>query len=145
MLEIQVFEHKMRRSSHRCRLLNEGLLRGMALSFLLFTFANIVFPPPCSEASDCIATEMTLSVSLKEDDKPVRTQSYLGDKDLGSDRSDHQHCSDEDCCFGCAHVLAIQTITVIAASDLRSSDEIPSNVFVPTPPLSLTDHPPRFA
>jgi hypothetical protein len=57
------------------------------VSFLLFTFANIVFPPPCSEASDCIATEMSVSFSLKDDDKPVKSESYLADNDLGSDRS----------------------------------------------------------
>jgi len=117
----------------------------MALSFSLFTFANIVFPPPCSEASDCIAKQTIQSASQRNVDQQVEIHTYLADKDLNSDPSPDEHCNDEDCCFGCAHMLMMPALTGAVGLDLRSQSEIPSKLFVLTPPLRLTDHPPRFA
>jgi len=145
MLEIQVLNTKMRQRSRSCRLLCERRLRGIALIFLLFTFANIVFPPPCSEASDCVAKETTLSGSQLNDDQQEKNRTYLADNDSSSDRSPCEHCSDEDCCFGCAHMLTMPASTGDVGSNSRSQSEILSKLFVPTPPLRLTDHPPRFA
>ena len=134
----------MRRGLHSGPLLNERFLRGMALFFLLFTFADIAFPPPCSEATECVATSSVISTPEANHHKTVNPGALVADDDFGSDRLPDQQCGDEDCCFGCAHMLSIAAITGVVVVDLRSPGTIPSDAFVPTPPLRLTDHPPRF-
>jgi len=135
----------MRRRLHSGPLLGERFLRGMALFFLFFTFADIAFPPPCSEATECAAASSTASAPRKNYDKTVNALALVANDDLCPSRSPDQQCGDEDCCFGCAHMLSISVITGAVVFDLRSQGAIPSALFVPAPPIRLTDHPPRFA
>jgi hypothetical protein len=114
----------------------------MALFFLLFTFTNIVFPPPCSD--DC-ATHSNVSTAGANYDKTVNAMALVANDDLCPNRSSDQRCGDEDCCFGCAHLLSITAVTSVVVFDIRSSGAIPASDFLPTPPLRLTYHPPRVA
>jgi hypothetical protein len=114
----------------------------MALFFLLFTLADVVFPPPCSD--DC-ATHRSVSTSEANYDNTVNATTLVANDAPCPKRSPDRQCGDEDCCFGCAHMLSINAFTGIVVFDLKSRSAIPSAVFVPAPPLRLTDHPPRLA
>ena len=98
----------MRRGTHSGPLLSEGLLRGMALFFLLFTLADTVFPPPCSD--DC-TTHSSVSATGANDTMTVNATALVANDDPCPNRSPDRQCGDEDCCFGCAHMLSINAIT----------------------------------
>jgi hypothetical protein len=131
----------MSRSKHSGPLLSERLFRGVALFFLLFSLANTVFPPPCSD--DC-AMHRIESTPVASYDQSVIATAVVASDAPSPNPPPERHCGDEDCCFGCAHML-ISTITGVAVYDLKSPDAIPSTVFLPAPAVRLTDHPPRFA
>jgi hypothetical protein len=64
--------------------------------------------------------------------------------DSRSDRSPESECRDEDCCFGCAHVLSSAAVSAVAVFDMKSIFVGAAQQFIPEPPLRTTYHPPRF-
>ena len=122
--------------------LKERLLRGMAFFFLLFTVANVAFPPPCSETNEVPAQRLSvqeISAGLADHHDAV------GSNDSRSDQSPEKGCCDEDCCFACAHALSAVPVTEVAVFDMKSTSVVMADRFVPEPPLRSTYHPPRSA
>lgn len=120
--------------------LSERLLRGTAVFFLLFTLADVAFPPPCSEMN-----EATRQVSAQGIGADVSDHSKaLATNHSPSDPSPERGCCDEDCCFGCAHVLPTVAFTEVAVFDMKSTSVVTLDQFMPEPPLLGTYHPPRF-
>ena len=122
--------------------LKEHLLRGMAFFFLLFTVADVAFPPPCSETNEIPAQR--LSVQRTRSGVADHTAA-VGTSDSRSDQSPEKGCCDEDCCFACAHVLPAVAINEVAVFDMTSTSVTMADRFVPEPPLRSTYRPPRFA
>ena len=119
--------------------LKERLLRGMALLFLLFTIADVIFPPACCERNEIPSSVQVIKADARDHMETV------GTTDSGSDQSSERGCCDEDCCFLCAHVLSPMPVTEVAVVDLKSRSITPAQQFMPDPPLTNTFHPPRFA
>ena len=124
--------------------LKERLLRGMAVFFLLFTVADIAFPPACCETSEIPSSAQRLSVQGISADATEHIEA-VGTSDSRSDESSESGCCDEDCCFLCAHVLSPIPMTQVAVLDVRSLSIMPAGQFTPEPPLRSTYHPPRSA
>lgn len=126
--------------------LRERLLRGMALFFLLFTVADVAFPPPCSETNEIEipSAAQRLSVQGISADVADHTEA-VGTSDSRSDQSPEKGCCDEECCFACAHVLSAIAVTEVAVLDMKSPSVMPEDEFMPEPPLRSTYHPPRSA
>lgn len=124
--------------------LRERLLRGMAFFFLLFTVADVAFPPPCSETNEIPSAAQRLSVQGLSAGVADHTEA-VGSNDSRSDQSPEKGCCDEDCCFACAHVLSAVAVTEVAVLDMKSASVMTADRFMPEPPLRSTYHPPRFA
>ncbi|HLE63258.1 MAG TPA: hypothetical protein VI750_08970 [Pyrinomonadaceae bacterium] len=124
--------------------LRERLLRGLALFFLLFTFANVSFPPPCSEINEGLSATQQLSIQGTSADVADYSEA-VSTNSFPSDQSPEKGCCDEDCCFACAHVLSAIAVTEVAVFDMKSLFLMTSDRFMPEPPLRSTYHPPRFA
>ena len=124
--------------------LKARLLRGMALFFLLFTVADVSFPPPCSETSDVLWAAQQASVPRISGGFADRTET-VGARDSRSDQPTETGCCDEDCCFACAHVLSAIAVTEVAVLNLRSPSVMTADRFMPDAPLRSTYHPPRLA
>jgi hypothetical protein len=116
--------------------LTERLQRGMALLFLLFIVADVIFPPACCETNEIPSSAQRFS---------LRGTSAVGASDSGSDQSSERECCDEDCCFLCAHVLSAIPVTEVSVADLKSRFITHADQFMREPPLRSTYHPPRFA
>jgi hypothetical protein len=123
--------------------LSERLLRGPAVFFLLFTFADVAFPPPCSEMNDGLSAARQVSAQGRGGDVSDHSKA-VGSNDSRSDQSPERGCCDEDCCFGCAHVLPTVAFTEVAVFDMESTSVVTVDQFMPEPPLRGTYHPPRF-
>ena len=114
----------------------------MAVFFLLFTFADLAFPPPCSELEENPSAARQVSAQGIGADMMEHSQA-VGTNDSRSDPSPERGCCDEDCCFGCAHVLFALTVTEVVVFDLKSTFVIAMDQFIPEAPLGSTYHPPR--
>lgn len=124
--------------------LSERLLSGMAVFFLLFTFVDVAFPPPCSETDDVLSAAHQVSDQGISADVADHSEA-VGANDSRSDQSPERGCCDEDCCFGCAHVLSAIAVTEVAVLDMKSPSVLTADQFMPEPPLRSTYHPPRLA
>jgi hypothetical protein len=123
--------------------LKERLLRGIAFLFLLFTIADVTFPPACCETDEIPSSLHSRSAQVKPD--ATDHTEAVGTSDSGSEQSSETGCCDEDCCFLCAHVLSPIPVTEVAVMDLKSWSITPVHQLMPEPPLRSTFHPPRFA
>jgi hypothetical protein len=124
--------------------LRERLLRGMAMFFLLFTVADVSFPPPCSETSGGLSATQQFSVQGTSTDVGDHSDA-VSTNDSRSDQSPERGCCDEDCCFACAHVLSAMAVTELVVLDMKSLSTTTIERFMPEPPLRSTYHPPRVA
>jgi len=124
--------------------LKARLLRGMAPLFLLFTIADVTFPPACCETNEIPSSVQTLLFQGIKADATEHMEA-VGSNDSGSDQSSERGCCDEDCCFLCAHVLSPIPVSEVAVLDIKSRFITHADQFMPEPPLRSTFHPPRFA
>ena len=119
------------------------IVRGLAVLFLLFMLVDIASPPACCENAEPLgATHANYSRSVAEardQDKviPISSQS-------GSEQSPDKNCCDEDCCLFCAHMLPVKALGAELVLDLNSPSLVLNEVFIPSPSLDATYHPPRF-
>ena len=124
--------------------LKEGLLRGMALFFLVFTIADVTFPPSCCETNEIPSSRQLLTLQGISADVTEHIEA-VGARKSRSDESSERGCCDEDCCFLCAHLLSPFPVIQVTVLDVRSLSTIPADRFMPEPPLGSTYHPPRSA
>ena len=120
------------------------VVRSIAVLFLLFTFTDILFPPPCSETLECLAVTGRVLMSSTTDAEDFNAETVVAGKDSDSRQLPDQNCRDEDCCFGCAHILSSVSVTGVTVFDMRSMFTSTVHQFMPEPPLGTTYHPPRF-
>ena len=123
--------------------LRERLIRGVAVGFLLFTFADVAFPPPCAGCNEGRsvtrhALAQAVGADVSDHSKAFSTN------DSESNQPHERGCCDEDCCFGCAHVLSSVAVRAVPVFDMRSMFVDTVQQFMPEPPLRTTYRPPRF-
>ena len=117
------------------------LVRAVAVFFLLFTVADITLPQYFC-AGEEIGGRPLASTAFPE-------TAGLG-TDLGTEaplpgRDSEQVPHEEDCFCCCAHVLPGLVVTPVVAAELRSLQPPLKLDSLPSPPLPLQYHPPRFA
>jgi hypothetical protein len=130
------------RNSH-ISIVSECWIRRLTLFFLLFVCADIVFPPQCCEAMNSVAVRTTLSVSAFKIAAVGQSQDIGASDDCRPGTSPEEARCDEDCCFGCAHMLAPIAFSGVAVLDMTSSRGIMTDQTVGDPSLEGPDHPPR--
>jgi len=110
----------MNRRTHLGPSASGRLHRRLALFFLLFICSDIAFPPPCGKASEMFIRECQV------DGSSVGAVSSLAPaSECHSKSSPEETCRDEDCCFGCAHLLL-----AVALSDLGFFDAQTASPFL---------------
>jgi hypothetical protein len=135
-------EHFITANSHRTYLgpISSGRLHSrVAFLFLLFMCADIAFPPPCARASERSAVNSAplVEVLAVSNSAPVN--------ECRSSPSPEETCRDEDCCFGCAHLLPAVALSDLGFFDAQTVSPFFVNRQVLSPPLQGPYHPPRFA
>jgi hypothetical protein len=110
----------------------------MALIFLLFMCVDLAFPPPCAEASERVSVSSVLVVGVVTDVPNLALAN-----DFHSSALPEETCRDEDCCFWCAHLLPLVTLTEISVFDAQTASCIVLDREVLSPPLQGPYHPPR--
>ncbi len=125
------------------------LVRGVAVFFVLFAVADIIFPEYCREASAKTSVEsrefMTVAYSSGMDDstRPI-TAAFVS----GHNRQDQpdRNTPHEGDCFGCcAHVLPGVSFTKVSIPEIKLPSPILETPALPTSPLQSLFHPPRLA
>jgi hypothetical protein len=112
------------------------IVRGLAVLFLLFTLVDIASPPACCENAELLSPARGNSAQLIAG-APISSKS-------GSEQSPDKGCSDEDCCFFCAHMLPLKVLATEFVLDLNSPSLVLNQTLIPSSSLGATYHPPRF-
>jgi hypothetical protein len=108
------------------------LVRALALFFVLFTGADIALPQYFCGGEEVGGLPLgSVATSTSEDSLPGQVP----------DEAPHE----EDCFCCCAHVLPGLAFIRAATAELRSLEPPQKHESLPTPPLQLPYHPPRFA
>jgi hypothetical protein len=122
------------------------LRTGLAVFFLLFVGVDIICPPDCCERLDNLSASSSIPAQDKRADSATNLRVAGEDVHRSpSDQSPDKNQCDDDCCFGCAHMLPTISFSSIAVIDLKSPANILAGEHLPSPPLQSTYHPPRFA
>jgi len=116
-----------------------GMVRAIAVLFLLYTGVEITVPQFCSEASGVLSISEPASDSTNL--SVISPTTDNSQKGLPSE----QRSSDEDCFCCCAHVVSGRALAAIAISDLMPSFAVQGKIDLPSPPLQSPFHPPRLA
>jgi hypothetical protein len=114
----------------------------MALFLLLFVCLDIAVPPPCAEASKSLSASSDLLITVVID-RPSSDRAVAAN-DCHSSPSPEETCRDEDCCFGCAHLLPHMPLSNMTAFDAKSASWIVADQQVASSPVQGPYHPPRF-
>lgn len=123
------------------------LVRGVAVFFVLFAFADIVFPEYCREAvaRTPIESRASVIVSSSEEDgtQPITVTFFSSEsrQDQPTESAPHEG----DCLGCCAHVLPVTIFTKVSIPELKSPSIQIETSSLPTSPLRSPYHPPRLA
>ncbi len=119
----------------------------MALFFLLFTVGDIALPQYFCAGEELAGLPLrSVSAASTEvgDSVPDRAAVPAPETPLpGQDSEQVPH--EEDCFCCCAHVLAGLAFTPSGAGELKTAQPPLEQDSLPSPPLPLQYHPPRFA
>ena len=118
------------------------LYRGIAVFFLLFTFADISSPHLCCEELDGLAESAALGAMVNVPVFDYGTTAIVNDQSRPQQPA-KPTSSEEDCFCCCSHVLPGLSFTV-PVLHFKALQADPQPDCLPTPPLSALYHPPRF-
>lgn len=124
-----------------------GLVRAVAIFFLLFTGADLLAPQYFCGAEEAGGLRSGRIVASADSREGNQDQSFLSAKDDGSqpEKPSPETPGDEDCFCCCAHVLATISVSYEITTEIRSLPVSSVTFFIPAPPLRGTYHPPRIA
>lgn len=123
------------------------LVRGVALFFLLFTGADLTMPQYfCGEemaGQQGRAGSSVLASNLPEKNEVAIAAPDSRNSTPGQPSDQEPH--EEDCFCCCAHLLLSLDFSCDGTPELTSPSTPLSSDSLPSPPLQVTYHPPRFA
>ena len=120
------------------------LVRAVALFFVLFTGADIALPQYFCGGEEVGGLPLASVVTSPAEAGAERSAVPEPEDSLpGQVPEEAPH--EEDCFCCCAHVLPGLAFTRAANAELRSPEPPQKHQSLPTPPLQLPYHPPRFA
>ena len=139
----------MRSRSSTNQVWKRRLVRGVALFFVFFVFADIAFPQLCGENITRIPISARASAAEAQDrsDEAGRTAAAaaVGSEDTGRDGPTEPTPHDGDCLGGCAHVLASADPVKAAGLLINSPQTVSADAAVRSPLLRGPYHPPRLS
>jgi hypothetical protein len=116
--------------------------RGVALFFILFTFADLSIPQLCcEELNGCSRPNPSLAGSYNQSDE-LRLSAASSQPQQNESKNTEE--SDEDCFCCCAHIVPGSHFT-LALLELKSPVTNPGDHFLPTSPPDAQFHPPRLS
>ena len=116
------------------------LVRAVAVFFVIFSVADITLPQYFCAGEEIGG--LPLSAMNAREAAGLGAETGTGAPSPGRD-SEAPH--EEDCFCCCAHVLPGLAVTPVVAAELRSQQPPLGLDSLPSPPLPLQYHPPRFA
>ena len=117
------------------------IVRAVALFFVLFTVADITLPQYFCGGEEIGGLPLASAAASDMADLGADAGTEAPSPGRDSERAPHE----EDCFCCCAHVLAGLALTPVPLAELRSQQPPLELGSLPTPPLSLQYHPPRYA
>lgn len=123
------------------------LVRAVALFFVLFTGADIALPQYFCGGEEVGGLPLgSVATSASEAADPGAERSAVpSPEDSLPGRVPDEAPHEEDCFCCCAHVLPALAFTRAATAELRSPEPPQKQQSLPSSPLQLPYHPPRFA
>ncbi len=122
------------------------LVRGVAIFFLLFTFADIAFPQVfCREGISAFLSERPVPVSATSDTAIAFVASMRRSDDSRPDTPSNQAPHEEDCFCCCCHVMTVTVVVNCQALIVKSAPFTRHQDRLPTAPLQSPFRPPRHA
>jgi hypothetical protein len=119
-----------------------GFYRGVALLFVLFILADILFSPPCSEQFELLGIPL-VNVEESRPEPSDATSAYISVALSKSKQPEQTELPDDDCLTWCPHVLPSSAFSVALQS--RTTLTTNENVsLLPSAPPQGMFHPPRF-
>jgi len=116
--------------------------RGVALFFILFTFADLSVPQLCrGELGGCSLPSASLAGSNSQPDELSLSVASRQPQQQQSESSEH---SDEDCFCCCSHIVPGSHF-IVALLELKSPVTNQADHFLPTSSPSTPFHPPRLS
>lgn len=120
------------------------IVRAVALFFVLFTGADIAMPQYFCGGEEIGGLPLTSVIASTEAGESSTDRSAIPEAPLPGQDSD-QVPHEEDCFCCCAHVLPGMAFNATAAGELKTPQPPLEQDSLPSPPLPLQYHPPRFA
>ena len=117
------------------------MVRAVAVFFVLFTVADITLPQYFCGGEEIGGRPLAATVAPEV----AGLGADLGTEAPWPSRDSEQAPHEEDCFCCCAHVLPGLVVTPVVAAELRSLQPPLKLDSLPSPPLPLQYHPPRFA
>ena len=123
------------------------LIRAVSVFFLLFTVADIAMPQYFCGGEEVGGLPLgSVATSPSEAADPGTERSAVPEpEDSLPGQVPEEAPHEEDCFCCCAHVLPGLAFTRAANAELRSPGPPQERESLPSPPLRLPYHPPRFA
>lgn len=117
--------------------------RGVALFFILFTFADLLIPQLCREelGGPSLPRPSLPGSNRQSDELSLSAASGRPQQQQQSESSEH---SDEDCFCCCSHIVPSSHFNV-ALLELKSPVTNPADDFLPTSQPDTPFHPPRLS
>ena len=130
--------------------MKQQLFRGIVLLFLIYTAVELAFPQFCREkvigilgpGSEAFASERLREPSVTFSQRVIRNRETTSP---GFPNEDREIPSDEDCFCCCGHVMPSPEFVNPDATQLALLPSLQIRISIPTAPLRLPYHPPRFA
>ncbi|MDQ3802349.1 MAG: hypothetical protein M3416_00615 [Acidobacteriota bacterium] len=122
------------------------MIRATAVFFLLFTIADIALPQYFCGGEEVAGLPLSSATLSGDAGDPVTDRSTIPTPEAplpGQDSDQEPH--EEDCFCCCAHVLPGMAFNATAAGELKTPQPPLEQESLPSPPLPLQYHPPRFA
>jgi hypothetical protein len=123
------------------------LIRAVSIFFLLFTVADIALPQYFCGGEEVGGLPLgSVATSPSEAADPGTEHSAVpAPEDSLPGQVPNEVPHEEDCFCCCAHVLPSMAFNASAAGELKTAQPPLEQESLPSPPLSLQYHPPRFA
>lgn len=126
--------------SHIGRLVQQSLLRGIAVLFLFYTGVDIAFTDYHRDESLDLTTAVSFADSQDDGLAIIASSSAPADPFNGREVP-----RDEDCFCCCAHILPSPVFSDSSNAALAQLRGLPKRTTLPTAPIHSLYHPPRSA
>ena len=119
-----------------------GFYRAVALFFVVFIFADILFSPPCSEQFELLGIPL-INVEESRADLSDKITRYISAPNSQNEQPSQSELPDDDCLSWCPHVLTNLPFKV-TVQNMTALTTTQTMLFLPSPPPQSTFHPPRL-